>query len=118
MSSEGSAEHLPNLALRKPHELRVQCWVQDDRELEVWLCGGPSGGGASTHVLGLWSTKTKSSTWSWCTCGRLVLRREAHHCGVADFQRVEVTLCFLCEEMIQPDGQTASLLAEWRRGSS
>ena len=23
----------------------------------------------------------------------------------------------LCEEMIQPGGQTASLLAEWRRGS-
>ena len=24
----------------------------------------------------------------------------------------------LCEAMIQPDGQTASLLAEWRRGFS
>ena len=29
---------------------------------------------------------------------------------------LHVLLHFLCEEMVQPDGQTASLLAERRRG--
>ena len=47
------------------------------------------------------------------TCGkahRLVVLRCVRNCAPG------IKGLFLCEEMIQPDGQTASLLAEWRWG--